>query len=190
MHVYLVTDNRASKTDNSYHQTSRWHRQLFKYNRVISSLMQDKHISIWAYYMIWKLQKTKCRETLSITLAHKRHKNRDVTWRRCNHKLNKCPKDVYVKFVSASAPGTVYTCMNSWKEPFNTYNSSIWISSLFWLLNWFQACFQMDTIVVSRQQPPYCLCKKSSSSYERIKNKQVTVLLSNQKARKRYTLML
>jgi hypothetical protein len=25
---------------------------------------------------------------------------------RCNHKLNKCPKDVYVKFVSASAPFT------------------------------------------------------------------------------------
>ena len=82
---------------------------------------------------------------------------------------------------------TIYTCMNSWKEPFNTYNSSIWISSLFWLLNWFQACFQMDTIVVSRQQPPYCLCKKSSSSYERIKNKQVTELLSNQRVRKRYT---
>jgi len=31
---------------------------------------------------------------------------------------------------------------------------------------------------------------KSSSSYERIKNKQVTVLFSNQKARKRYTLIL
>ena len=25
---------------------------------------------------------------------------------RCNHKLNKCPKDVYVKFVSTSAPFT------------------------------------------------------------------------------------
>ena len=32
--------------------------------------------------------------------------------------------------------------------------------------------------------------QKSSSSYERIKNKYVTVLLSNQKARKRYTLIL
>jgi hypothetical protein len=32
--------------------------------------------------------------------------------------------------------------------------------------------------------------RKSSSSYERIKNKQVTVLLSNQKARKRYKLIL
>ena len=32
--------------------------------------------------------------------------------------------------------------------------------------------------------------RKSSSSYERIKNKQVTVLLSNQKARKRYSLLL
>jgi len=31
---------------------------------------------------------------------------------------------------------------------------------------------------------------KSSSSYERIKNIQVTVLLSNQKTRKRYTLIL
>ena len=50
---------------------------------------------------------------------------------------------------------TVYTCMNSWKEPFNPYNSSIWIFSLFWLLNWFQACFQLDTIVVS--------CRRHSS---------------------------
>jgi hypothetical protein len=32
--------------------------------------------------------------------------------------------------------------------------------------------------------------RKSSSSYEQIKNKQVTVLLSNQKAPKRYTLIL
>jgi hypothetical protein len=32
--------------------------------------------------------------------------------------------------------------------------------------------------------------QKSSSSYEQIKNKQVTVLLSNQKAPKRYTLIL
>jgi len=30
---------------------------------------------------------------------------------------------VYVKFVSASMIGTVYTCMNSWKEAFNPYNS-------------------------------------------------------------------
>ena len=91
--------------------------------------------------------------------------------------------------------GTVYTCMNSWKEPFNTYNFSMRIFSLFWLLlNWFQACFQSDTIVVSRWWPPYCfmlvIYKKSSSSYERIISKQVTVLLSNQKARKQYTLIL
>jgi hypothetical protein len=32
--------------------------------------------------------------------------------------------------------------------------------------------------------------QKSSSSYERIKNKHVTVLLADQKARKRYTLIL
>ena len=32
--------------------------------------------------------------------------------------------------------------------------------------------------------------QKSSSSFERIKNKQVTVLLINLKARKRYTLIL
>jgi hypothetical protein len=32
--------------------------------------------------------------------------------------------------------------------------------------------------------------RKSSSSYERIKNKHVRVLLSNQKARNRYTLIL
>jgi hypothetical protein len=114
--------------------------------------------------------------------------------------------------------GTVYTCMNSWKEPFNPYNSSIWIFSLFWLLNWFQACFQLDTIVVSCHRHSShivyaCYTKnvhqvmnwsytqkfielwtdhihKSSSSYEWIKNKQVTVLLSNQKARRQYTLIL
>jgi hypothetical protein len=34
------------------------------------------------------------------------------------------------------------------------------------------------------------ICRESSSSYERIKNKQVIVLLFNQKARKRYTLIL
>jgi len=46
----------------------------------------------------------------------------------------------------------------------------------------------------SRRLPTYCLCwllcKNSSSSYERIKNKQVTMLLSNQKSWKRYTLIL
>ena len=47
----------------------------------------------------------------------------------------------------------------------------------------------------SHRRPPYCLCwlsKKSSSSYERIKNKQANrwVLLSNQKAWKWYTLIL
>jgi len=43
--------------------------------------------------------------------------------------------------------------------------------------------FQLNPLVTT--------CRlKSSSSYERIKNKQVTVLLSNQKARKRYTLIL
>jgi hypothetical protein len=81
--------------------------------------------------------------------------------------------------------GTVYTCINSWKEPFNIYNSSIWIVSLFLLLNWFQACFQSDTFVVSRWQSPYCLCwlyKQSSSSYKRIKNaKQFIELWTNPK---------
>jgi len=42
--------------------------------------------------------------------------------------------------------------------------------------------FQLNPLVTT--------CRlKSSSSYERIKNKQLTVLLSNQKARKRYTLI-
>ena len=54
---------------------------------------------------------------------------------------------------------TVYTCMNYWTEPSNTYDSSMWIFSLFWLLNWFQACFQSDAIVVSRPRTPYCLCR-------------------------------
>ena len=31
---------------------------------------------------------------------------------RCNHKLNKCPKDVYVKFVSASALIALPVCSN------------------------------------------------------------------------------
>jgi len=43
--------------------------------------------------------------------------------------------------------------------------------------------FQLNPLVMT--------CRlKSSSSYERIKNKQVTVLLSNQKSRKRYTLII
>jgi hypothetical protein len=51
-------------------------------------------------------------------------------------------------------------------------------------------CGQSDTIVVSRRLPPYCLhsvlkkvvpAGRSSSSYERIKNKQVNLLLSNHK---------
>jgi hypothetical protein len=117
---------------------------------------------------------------------------------RCNHKLNKCPKDVYVKFVSTSAPFThVWTpslwvhrhrlhmsCMNSRKEPFITYNSSMWIFSLYWLLNWFQTCFQSDTIVVSRRRPPYCLCwsyNKRSTSYERIKNVKVHRVMNESK---------
>ena len=75
---------------------------------------------------------------------------------RCNHKLNKCQKDISSV---CECIGIIYTYMNSWKEPFTTYNSSKWIFSLFWLLNCFQACFQSDTIVVSRQQLlPYCLC--------------------------------
>ena len=52
---------------------------------------------------------------------------------------------------------------------------------------------------VSRRRLPYCLhwlhkkvvpARKSTSSYERIKIKQVTVLLSKQRAGKRYTLIL
>ena len=104
--------------------------------------------------------------------------------------LHRRPSDIYSGYDCIS---TIYTCMNSWKEPFNPYNSSIWIFSLFWLLSWFQACFQSDTFLVSRWQPPYCLCwlyKKSSLSYEWIKNKQVTVLLSIQKARKWCTCIL
>jgi len=62
---------------------------------------------------------------------------------------------------------------------------------LIWLSIWHSRSF--------RRRSPYCLCwlykkrfielwtdqkRKSSSSYEQIKNKQVTVLLSNQKAPK------
>jgi hypothetical protein len=48
--------------------------------------------------------------------------------------------------------------MKSWKESFNPYNSSIWIFYPFWLLNWFQACFQSDIIVAAHRRPPYCIC--------------------------------
>jgi hypothetical protein len=123
----------------------------------------------------------------------------------CVEPMSGQTKDYKFGISCFSAKHAVYTCMNSWIEPFNTYNSSIWIFSLFILLNWCQACFQSDTIVVSRRRSPYCLCwlykkvhrvinglkmQNSSSSYERIQNKQVTMLLSNQKARKRYTLIL
>jgi hypothetical protein len=87
----------------------------------------------------------------------------------------------------------IYRCTNSWeKKPFNLYNSSRWIVSLFWLLNWFQACFQSDNIVVSHRRTPYCLhwLHKCSSSNERIKTKRMTVLLFYQKARKRCILIL
>jgi hypothetical protein len=80
--------------------------------------------------------------------------------------------------------GTVYTSMNSWKEPFNTYNFSMWIFSLFWLLNWFQACVQSDTIVVSLRLPPYCLCwlcKKGHRVMNGSKTQKFIELWTNQK---------
>ena len=88
---------------------------------------------------------------------------------------------------------TVYTCINSWKEPFNTYNSSTWIFSLFWLLNWFSGLLSIGHYrsFLSAAAILFILIRqKSSSSYERIKNKHETVLLSNQKAWKQYTLNL
>jgi len=76
---------------------------------------------------------------------------------------------------------TIYTCMNSWKEAFNTYNSSIWIFSLFWLLNWFQVCFQSDTIVISRQQPPYCLCWLYKKVHQVMNGSKTKKFRTNQK---------
>ena len=102
--------------------------------------------------------------------------------RRCNYKLNKGPKDVYVQFVSASASFT-----HAWtpeKNRFNTYNSSIWIFSQFWLLNWFHACFQSDIIVVSHRRPPYCLCwlyKKVHRAMNGLKTQKFIELWMNQK---------
>ena len=68
---------------------------------------------------------------------------------------------------------TVNTCMNSWKELFDIYIFSMWIFSLFWSLNWSQACFQSDTIVASRRWTPYCLCWllviQEKDHHERIK---------------------
>ena len=101
--------------------------------------------------------------------------------------------------------GTDYTCMNSWKEPFNPYNSSIWIFSLFRFfkqisgllsIEHYRSLPSADAILVFLViQKKFIelwtnLKRKSSLSYERIKNKQMTVFLSNQKARKRYTLIL
>jgi hypothetical protein len=97
--------------------------------------------------------------------------------------MNKRPKDLYVKFVSASAPLT-----HAWTPEKNrliliilpgesfTYIYAIWLTD-------FQACFQSDTIVVycRRRHIVYTgytkkfidlwtdQKRKSSSSYERIK---------------------
>ena len=83
--------------------------------------------------------------------------------------------------------------MNSWKEPFNTYDSSTWIISLIWLVNWFSGLLSIGhyrSFLSAAAILFILVMQKSSSSYERIKNKHVTVLLSNQKARKRHTLIL
>ena len=116
---------------------------------------------------------------------------------RCNHKMNKRVCKV------CECIGTVYTFMNSWKEPFNTYNSSMWIFSLFWLLNWFSGLLSIGQyrsflsaaailfILVMQKRPPSYERIKTEKVHrvmnERIKTKHVTVLLSNQKARKRFT---
>jgi hypothetical protein len=44
--------------------------------------------------------------------------------------------------------GTIYTCMNAWKEAFNPYNSSMWIFPYFNFQTDFRL-LQSDTIVVS-----------------------------------------
>jgi hypothetical protein len=74
--------------------------------------------------------------------------------------------------------------MNSWKEPFNTYNSLIWIFSIFWLLNW----LNLHSIVHYRSFPSAAtvlfmqVIQKSASSYERIKTaKRFIELWTNQK---------
>ena len=73
------------------------------------------------------------------------------------------------------------------KEQFNPYTSSMSIFSLFYFqYHSFPSAAAILTGFTKKVVPP----GKSSSRYERIKNKQVAVLLSIQKARKRYTLIL
>ena len=77
--------------------------------------------------------------------------------------------------------------MNSWKELFDTFNSSMWIFPLFWLLNWFQVCFQSYTIVISRLRPPYCLYwlyRKVHEVIDLIKNTKVHWVMNKSKTNK------
>jgi hypothetical protein len=79
---------------------------------------------------------------------------------------------------------TVYTCMNSWKEPFNTYNSSTWIFSLFWLLNWFSGLLSIGhyrSFLSAAAILFIPVIQKSSSSYERIKNEKVHRVMNQSK---------
>jgi len=48
MKFNLTKRSVPSQTDIWYRQIPNWHRQLLKYNTIISILMQDKHIFIWA----------------------------------------------------------------------------------------------------------------------------------------------
>ena len=69
---------------------------------------------------------------------------------------------------------------------FNPYTSSMLIFSLFYFqYHSFPSAAAILTGFTKKVAPP----GKSSSRYERTKNKQVAVLLSIQKARKRYTLI-
>ena len=136
---------------------------------------------------------------------------------RCNHKLNKCPKDVYVKFVSTSAPFTHVWTPSLWVHRHRLHMYELLKRTVYYLQFFHVNLFPILIIkLISgllsighyRSFPSAAAIlfmlviqqtfielwtdqkRKSSSSYERIKNKQVTVLLSNQKARKRYKLIL
>jgi hypothetical protein len=76
------------------------------------------------------------------------------------------------------------TSVNSWKESFNTYNSSTWIFSLFWLLNWFSGLLSIGHYLNFLKSPPYCLyclCKKVHRVIHDSKMKKFIELWTNQK---------
>jgi hypothetical protein len=130
---------------------------LFFFSRSLFTSLVSSNVS-YTVSLLWT--RTNCYRYLSSCMCKR-------CW--CNHKLNKMSEGNLCKVCECI--DIVYTCMNSWKELFDIYIFSMWIFSLFWSLNWYQACFKSDTIVASRRWTPYCLCwlYKKKDHHERIK---------------------